>query len=221
MFLKKYLNLWNWTFEYGVFRFFANFWVAKLKRLSVKARQSVKNCSKQNLVIRSLLETGFGAILRSKMNVLNLWKWHFSVFYKFVRDEIESAFWENEVNRSKLFKAKVGHRKNLRKWFWSYLEVKKMNVLSILWTFEDELLKRKTFDEIESVFWQNNAKRLKLFKSKLGHRKNFRKWFWSHFEVKDKCSEPLEMGFFTFLQIFEWRSWNCLLEKRGKALKTV
>ena len=161
MFLKKYLNLWNWTFEYGVFRFFANFWVAKLKRLSVKARQSVKNCSQQNLVIRSLLETGFGAILRSKMNVLSLWKWHFSVFYKFVRDEIESAFWENEVNRSKLFKAKVGHRKNLRKWFWSYLE------------------------------------------------------------VKDKCSEPLEMGFFTLLQICKWQSWNCLLENWGNVLKTV
>ena len=68
-------------------------------------------------------------------------------------------------------------------------------------------------DEIENVFWENDAKRLKLFKSKVGHRKNFRKWFWGRFEVKDKCSEPLEMGFFTFykflsdeVEIVYWKS---------------
>ena len=36
-----------------------------------------------------------------------------------------------------------------------------------------------------------------------------------------KCFEPLEIAFFNVSQIFEWSSWNGLLEKRSKALKAV
>ena len=55
----------------------------------------------------------------------------FPIFCKFLSDEVETVFWENEAKGSIVFKVKFGHMKLVRKWFWSYLEVKKMNVLSI------------------------------------------------------------------------------------------
>ena len=74
-------------------------------------------------------------------------------------------------------------------------------------------------DEVETIFWE--AKRSKLFKSKFGHRKLFRKWFWIYLELKNKCFERLERAFFNILQVFEWWSSNHFLGKRGKALKTI
>ena len=74
-------------------------------------------------------------------------------------------------------------------------------------------------DEVETIFWE--AKRSKLFKSKFGHRKLFRKWFWIYLELKNKCFERLERAFFNILQVFEWWSSNHFLGKRDKALKTI
>ena len=103
------------TFEKGIFQFFTNFWLTKLKPFSGKVRQSVPNYSNQNLVIRSFLENDFEATLSSKRNVLSHWKGHISVFWKVLINKVEIIFWESEAKRSKLFKSKFGHRKLLRK----------------------------------------------------------------------------------------------------------
>ena len=71
-----------WVFEKGIFQFFANFWVAKLKLFSGKVMQRVQNDLNQNLVIRSSLEKDFGTTLRPKTRVVSVWKEHFSVFFK-------------------------------------------------------------------------------------------------------------------------------------------
>ena len=110
-----------WAFEKGIFQFFANFWVTKLKPFSGKVRQSYLN---QNLVKGSLLENGSEAIMSWKTNVLSVWKVHFSVFCEFLSGESEAIFWEGEAKHSKLFKSTFGHKNLLRKWFWSYLKLK-------------------------------------------------------------------------------------------------
>ena len=92
--------------------------------------------------------------MSSKTNVLSVWKEHFSVFCKFLSDEVKTTFWENEAKGSKLFKSKFGHRKLLRKWFWSYLELK--NECS-------EHLK-KTFCKFLQNFW---VMKLKPFSRKV------------------------------------------------------
>ena len=69
-------------------------------------------------------------------------------------------------------------------------------------------------DEVETIFWESEARRSKLCKSKVSHRKHFRKWFSSYLEVQHECSEHLEMAFFSFLQIFEWRNWKCFLRSK-------
>ena len=69
-----------WTFQNNIFQFFATFWVTKLKSFSGKARESIKNCSNQNLAIRIFLENGFEAAWMSKANVLSVWKRHFPLF---------------------------------------------------------------------------------------------------------------------------------------------
>ena len=135
-----------WAFEKVIFQFFANFWVMKLKLLSGKVRQSVQNYLNQNLVIGSFLENGFEAILSSRTNVLSVWKEHFSVFCKFLSDEVETIFLESEAKRSKLFKSKFGHRKLLRKRFRSYLELKNECC---------ERLKRAFFSVLQVFEWRS------------------------------------------------------------------
>ena len=113
-----------WVFERGIFQIFANFWVTNLKPFSGKVRESVQIYLNQNFVIRTFLENGFGATLSSKTNVLSIWKGYFSDFCRFLSDEFETIFWKSEGKRSKIFKSKFGHRKLLRKWFSSNLELK-------------------------------------------------------------------------------------------------
>ena len=69
--------------------------------------------------------------------------------------------------------------------------------------------------------WCRQRKICNRRKAKPGHRKLLRKWFWSYLELKTECSERLKRAFFSFLQIFEWRSWNRSLGKWGKAFKTI
>ena len=97
--------------------------------------------------------------MSSKTNALNLWKLHFLVFQKFPSDKVQTASWEGEVKRQKLFQTKCYHTKLLKKWFQSYLE------------------------------------------------------------LKNECSELLKRAFFSFLEIFEWRSWNRIFG-RDNAAKT-
>ena len=113
-----------WAFEKGVFQFFANFWVIKVKPFSGKARQSVQSCLNQNLAIGNFLENFFEATLTSKINVLSVWKGHFSHFCKFFSEEVLTVFWEGEGKCSNLFKSKLCHRKLPRKWFLCKLELK-------------------------------------------------------------------------------------------------
>ena len=110
-----------WKGHLSVFRKFLSgevetlFWESEAKR---------SKSFNPNLVIERFLENGFEGTLSWKTNVLSIWKGNFSVFCKFWRGEVETIFWESEAKHSKLFKSEFGHRKLLRKWFWSYLDLK-------------------------------------------------------------------------------------------------
>ena len=77
-----------WTFENAIFQFFANFWIAKLKLFSGKARQSIQKYLNQNLVLGSILGNGFEVTSSSTANALNFSKWHFLVFCKFLSNKV-------------------------------------------------------------------------------------------------------------------------------------
>ena len=197
----------------GHFSVFVHFWVTKLRLFSGKLKQSVQSYLNQNLVIGSFLENGFEATLSSKRNVLSVWKGAFSVFSKVLGDQVETIFWKTQAKRPKLFKSKVGHRKLLGKWFWSHLHLKKECY---------ERLKRSFFsfctffcDEVETIFWESETEHLRQFKSKFGHRKFLKKWFCSYLDLKNEVSWCLKRPFSSFLQRFEWRSWNYFLASWG------
>ena len=114
-----------WELEKSIFQFFANFSVPKYKPCSGKSRQSVKIYVSLNLDIRPFLENGFRATSRSKTIVVSVLKEHFSVSCKFLSDEVETIFWESKSKHSRLFKRKLFCKKLLRKWSWSYFELKK------------------------------------------------------------------------------------------------
>ena len=109
--------------------------MTKLKLLSGKVRRSVLNCLNQSLIRRSFSENVFEATLSPKRNVVSVWEGPFSVFSNVLGDEVETIFWKTQAKRSKLFKSKLGHSKLIRKWFWSYLELKHEYCQPLKWTF--------------------------------------------------------------------------------------
>ena len=80
-------------------------------------RQSAQDYLSQNLAIGCFFGDSFEVALTSKMNVVSVLKEYFSVFCKFLSDEVENILRESDAKRSKLLKSKFGHRKLLRKWF--------------------------------------------------------------------------------------------------------
>ena len=72
-----------------------------------------------------------------------------------------------------------------------------------------------------SSFCGKWGKLISTFSTQVVHKKYFRKRFWSYLDVKTECCEPLKMSFFSFLQSFEWQSWNRFLGKWDKAFKPV
>ena len=172
------------------------------------------------MVISSALENDFEATWLSKTNILSLWKWHFWLFWKFLSDEVETVFWEIEAKWSKLFKFKVSHRKHFIKRFWSYLWDQKR----LLWAFANGIFHffwKFLNDEVETVSWKNEKKHSKLIKLRVGHRKHFRKCFWSSLEVKNECPEPLELVFSVFSKLLSDEFKTVFLRKRSKTFKTV
>ena len=208
-----------WTFEKRIFQFFAKFWVTKVKLFSEKGRQSEAVYLNQKFVIRTFLGNGFGATLRWKTNVVSVWKEHFSVF---------AAFW---VMKSRPFSGRV--RQSIQNCLNPYLVIEsflenglevtlssRTNVLSV-WKGHFSDFCKVLSGKVETIFRKSKAKRSKLFKLKFGHKNFLRKWFWSKLELKNECCERLKRAFFSFLHVFEWRSWEHFLGKSGKVLKSI
>ena len=97
------------------------------------------------------------SVLTQKTNVMNLWKWHFSLFCKFLSNEVETLFWNSEVKPSKLFKSNIGHRKNFRNGLETTLRWK-TNVLRVQkWLFFLANLKWRSWNH----FWWKQGKDFK------------------------------------------------------------
>ena len=152
------------------------------------------------------------------------------IFWEF-ENEFLNFFAHFSVNKLKMFLGKA--RQSMQNCVNPKSDIE--NVLengleTTLWSKADVLLnlwKRKfsvfcTFlsQEVEIAYCESKAKRSKVFESKVGHGKHFRKWFRSN-PVKPEYSEPLKRAFFRFLQIFEWRSWNHFQGKWGKTSETI
>ena len=58
-----------------------------------------------------------------------------------------------------------------------------------------------------------------LWKSKLNHKRHYKKWFLSYTEMKNRCSWPLKLTFHQFFVNFWMSNWNRLLEEQDKAFK--
>ena len=147
------------------------------------------------------------------------WAFENRFFCTFFSEQVENVFRES---KARLCKSEVGHRKHSRKLFWNYLEVKskctteplKKAIFSFFVHFWAMKLKPLTVKAKPSVQKSLNPKLIMV------HGKHFRKCFQSN-PVKPECSELLKRAFFSFLQIFEWWSWNQFLGKWSKEFKTI
>ena len=77
----------------------------------------------------------------------------------------------------------------------------KTSVVSV-WKRHFTIFLKCLSDQVETIFWQSEAKCSNLFKSKFGHRKLPRLWFWCYLEFKNECSERLKKAFFQFFATF-------------------
>ena len=85
--------------------------------------------------------------------------------------------------------------------------IPKANVLSV-WKNHISAFCKFLSDKVETAFWEKEGKRSTLFKSKFSNRNLLSKWFWSYIKLENECFERLKRAFLSFLQSFEWRSWN-------------
>ena len=66
------------------FKLSCQFLMTKSISFSGKMRQNFQEYLNRNLVRGRVLENGFETANKSKTNVLRVWKWRFSLFYKFL-----------------------------------------------------------------------------------------------------------------------------------------
>ena len=78
----------------------------------------------------------------------------------------------------------------------------KTNALSI-WKGHFLVFCKILSDEVGTIFWESEAKPSILFKSRFGHRKGLRKFFWNYLDLKNECCKRLRSTFFSF---FQWWS---------------
>ena len=110
-----------------------------------------------------------------------------------------ASFWVTKLKPSSC------HRKCLKEWFWSFLQLKKEY---------SQRLKRSFFNFLQIFKWRSWNGFLGV-----GHRKLLRKWFSRYLELKNEYSECFKRSVFSIFQIFEWQSWNNFLGKWASVWK--
>ena len=205
-----------WVFEKSIFQFFANFCLTKLKPFSGKARLSLQDYLNSKFGIRSLLENGSEATLRSKTNVLSIWK-KISVFWNFRVTKLIPLSWKVRQDIKKCLHQNLVIISFLENGFDVTLSSEK-NVLSI-WKGNFSDFCKFLSDENETVFWECETKPSRPSKFKVGHKKLFKKRFWIDLEIKNECSKHLKREVFRFLQFLSDKVENIFWESEKKNIK--
>ena len=76
----------------------------------------------------------------------------------------------------------------------------------MLWVFGNDIFQffsKFSSGEVETIFWEWNAKASNLFNPWVRRKYHLRKWFSSYFEVKNECSGPLNIVFSHFSNLRE------------------
>ena len=148
-----------WAFWNDVFLFSGIFWVPKLHLFIGKARQSDKICFNQNLVWWNILKNAFETTLRSKTNILNFWKWYFSVFANFWVTNLKLFSWKvrqsvhNYLNSRLVIGGILGNG-------FEVLKNEYSEPFDMTFFFFLQFLNKK----VETIFWENEANRSNIFK---------------------------------------------------------
>ena len=94
--------------------------------------QDIQNCLNRNLFLVRTLENGLQAISSSTTNVLNLWKWHYLVFSKFLRKLGKLIKWDKAPKTVQIkIWSKEPSKKMVSKLPWAQEP--------ILWAFENSI----------------------------------------------------------------------------------
>ena len=115
------LNIWK-----GKLPVFLQFLSDKVETIFWKSYAKHQKLCKGKFSHRNFVRKWFSSFFELKNKYCGRLKiaYIFLGFCKFLIDKVETIFWESEAKCSKLFKSKFSHRKLVRKWFLSYIELK-------------------------------------------------------------------------------------------------
>ena len=165
--------------------------------------------------IKAFLENGFGA----KTKVVSIWKQGFSVFCKFLSDEVETILGKDTQSVQNYLNQNMGIRTFLENGFRATLSSN--SIVGGVW---------KKFLQLFVSFW---VTKFKLFSGKLRQRVQdylnqclviwsfLQNAFGATLSSKTNVLIARKKALFSFLQIFWWQSWDRFLEKWGKELKSI
>ena len=136
----------------------------------------------------------------------NFWVTKSKPFFRKVRQSVQNFLNQNLVIGSFL---ENGFEVNLGS---------KANVLGI-WKEHFSVLCKFLSDEVETILWESQAKRSKLFNSKFGRRKVVRKVFWSNFELINEYSDLWNRHFWVFCKSLSDKVESILWESQAKCPK--
>ena len=116
------LNIWK-----GKLPVFLQFLSDKLETIFWKSYAKHQKLCKGKFSHRNFVRKWFSSFFELKNKYCGRLKiaYFFLGFCKFLIDKVETISWESKAKCSKLFKSKFSHRKLVRKWFLSYIELKK------------------------------------------------------------------------------------------------
>ena len=116
------LNIWK-----GKLPVFLQFLSDKVETIFWKSYAKHQKLCKGKFSHRNFVRKWFSSFFELKNKYCGRLKiaYIFLGFCKSLIDKVETIFWESKAKCSKLFKSKFSHRKLVRKWFLSYIELKK------------------------------------------------------------------------------------------------
>ena len=88
-----------------------------------------------------------------------------------------------------------------------------------VWNKQFLLFYKLLIGKVKTIFWESEAKCSKLFKSKFGHRKFYRKLVRSDLDIKIESPEHMKMSIFSFVQFLSDKNKTIFWESEAKHQK--
>ena len=167
---------WLWRFKCDIFHIFCKFSGNEVETVFRKSKWEppkwfhFKVCQK--------FQKSFEATLKSKTNTLSVWKWIFEFLCTFFSEQVENDFGESKAKQRQSIQNCVNPKSDIENVLENGFETtlrSKADELLNFWKKKFSVFCTILSQEVETAYCESKAKCSKVFESKVGHGKHFRK----------------------------------------------